>query len=246
MMRVLGVEDRAIALLRARRNLTVVTIVASLAVMGVFAFTTPTDDRGESMAQVLLVAALLLPLLIGHGMISGDLRTGVAMLWLQKPVHPVAYFARRAVEVTALSVLVILALWGAGTTMVAAAAGLEDARSLLSAAPAVVLFAVCASTLLFGISAWGIQVDSMLVVATFFVSVLTLVQAEWIGDKFAWVLLPMESMMNVADFLSDGTANEGVGKSLLLVGRFLVVWVLIGTAGLFYSTRSPLPKEAAR
>lgn len=246
MSSVSGFERRAIALLRARRNLVVVTVAASLVTAAVFALALATEDRVAAISQVLLFAAVLLPLIVGHGMISGDLRTGVAMLWLQKPLHPVAYFASRAIEVTALSTLLILALWGVGSAITAWGSGLAEARDFLAFAPSVVLIGICASILLFGFSAWGIQVDSMLAVACFFGSLFTVMQGGLLAKSLAWIVLPVEALGVVTQFLSGEVPRGDLGQSLLILGRFLLIWILIGTAGLFVSTRSPLPKEVSR
>jgi hypothetical protein len=246
MSRGLGVEIRAIALLRSRRNLVVVAGVAPVVVSIVFAVTLASNELLAATARVLGLGTVLLPLIVGHGMISGELRSGVAMLWLQKPVQPLAYFARRAFEIATLSVLLILSSWGAVAVILAGASDLEAVRNLLSVLPGVVLMVVCGCTLLFGVSAWGIQVDSMIAAVLFLGSAFSVLLGGVPGKSLAWIAVPIEALGIVGQHLSREAVNGHVGKSLLLVGRFLLTWTLIGTAGLFFSTRSPLPKEVAR
>ena len=54
-----------------------------------------------------------------------------------------------------------------GWAIAAACAGVAAGRELLSAAPAMVLLSVCLCAILFGFSAWGIQTDTLFVVAFF-------------------------------------------------------------------------------
>ena len=112
-------ESRAVALQRARWRLLAVTAVATLAMTWLFAAALVPEDRGRAIFQVLTFGSVLLPMIVGHGMIAGDLRSGVALLWLQKPVHPIPFFMRRALDVTLLGVTLVLALWGAGASFTA-------------------------------------------------------------------------------------------------------------------------------
>jgi hypothetical protein len=238
-------EQRAIALLRSRAILVGVTAAASLAMAAAFGFALHPDDRREAMYQVLGYGAFLMPLLVGHGMISGDLRSGVAMLWLQKPVRPVLFFQVRALEVSALSLALVAAVLGGGASIVALAAGLGAARELLSSVPSALLAATCLCALLFGFSGWGARTDSLFVVVFVVATALWMATGQPVSDLVAWIALPVDALSAVGSFLA-GRPEEDVGKSALLVGRFLVLWAAIGTVGLLVTTWSPLPKEASR
>jgi hypothetical protein len=194
---------------------------------------------------VIAFAAALVPLILGHGIVSDDLRTGVAMLWLQKPVRPVRFFALRACEVTALAVAVALAFWGTGAGLIAAAVGPAPARELLAATPGVVVLVICISTLTFAFSAWGTRADSLLVLAFLFASTYSLVLGGAGTAALEWVALPVEAIGVFARSLGGATLPD-LSDALLEVGRFLLLWALVGVGGLVVSTRSPLPREIAR
>ena len=110
MTRALPIEQRWIALLRARGTLLGAVVLGGLGLSSLTASGVGTEPQPDSVFQVILYAAVLPSLILGQGMISGDLRSGVALLWLQKPVGPVRFFLRRGCEVTALSVAVALAV----------------------------------------------------------------------------------------------------------------------------------------
>jgi hypothetical protein len=245
MTRALQVEVRALALLRSRVKLLGLAALACLGTASVLACVLEGDERQESVLEVLAFGGILLPLIAGHGMISGDLRSGVAMLWLQKPVSPVLHFVRRALEVTALGAVLVMAFWGVGSAITAACAGVAAGRELLSAAPAMLLLSVCLCAILFGFSAWGIQTDTLFVAAFFFASTLSLLAGGRLAELLGWLALPVEALGTVAEVLG-GERREHVGQAFLLLARFLAVWVGIGVAGLVVSTRSPLPREVSR
>jgi hypothetical protein len=211
----------------------------------VFGLALHPDDRREAMYEVIAYGALLMPLILGHGMISGDLRSGAAMLWLQKPVHPVLYFQARVLEVTGLALLLVLAVLGAGASITAWSVGAEAARELLAGVPTVLLVTACLCVVLFGFSGWGARTDSLFVVVFFVASVVSMAAGSWIAGWIGWIAPPVDAFSVVGDSLA-GHAQEEVGKSALLIARFILLWAAIGTVGLLVSTRSPLPKESSR
>jgi hypothetical protein len=244
-MRALAIERRWISLLRSRRTLLGVVVLGGLAVSGILGVAVPPGLRAESVFQVTAYAAVLVPLILGQGMISADLRSGVSLLWLQKPVDPVLFYFRRACEVTALSVALALAVWGAGACVLVASAGPEPARELLSAAPGLVLIVVCVSALTFAFSSWGTPADGLLVVVFFFASTFSLLIGGRVTAALEWIALPVEAIGAFARGVTGEPAAD-LGGAALEVGRFLLVWGLVGGAGLEVSTRSPLPRDAAR
>jgi hypothetical protein len=238
-------EARAVALLRARWRLLAVTAGASLCTAAVFAVALEREDRLDAIAEALAVAELLLPLIVAHGMISGDFRSGVALLWLQKPISPLLFYVRRALEVTLLGVALMLALWGVGTSIAAASLGLDAGRQMLSAAPTGILFVLGVSAILFGFSAWGVQADTLLTAAFVVASTFSLLAGGILAEMLVWVALPVDAIGTLGGVLT-GEDTEGARAAALHFARFLGMWAGIGCAGLLYSTRSPLPKEASR
>ena len=241
----LGAEARAVALLRGRWRLLAVTAVGALSTAAVFGAALPPEDRPRAIFEVLVFGAMLLPMIAGHGMISGDLRSGVALLWLQKPVSPVLFFLRRALEVTAVGVTLVLALWGTGALIAGISSGVEGGRELLSAAPGTLLLVVCVCALLFGFSAWGIPTDTLFAAAFFFASTFSLLAGGPITGSLMWIALPVDPIAALARILA-GRGGAGGGEAFLLYVRFVVIWAAFGTVGLVVSTRSPLPREVSR
>jgi hypothetical protein len=241
-MRSSALERRWIALIRSRLVLLGVAGLGSLATEVVFGVALPADQRARAIGQIVMFGCALLVPILAHGMISADLRSGVAMLWLQKPVRPVAFYAQRGAEVTALAVALVLVLWGTGTALIAASVGLDAARGVLASAPGAALLVVSVCALTFAFSAWGVPTDSLLALVGLVAGTLALAAGGPLVPVLEWIAVPVDPIMD----LMRGRSAFPLGETLWRVGRFLVLWGLLGVAGLAVSTRSPLPKESAR
>ena len=244
-MRASSVERRWIALIRSRLMLLAVPAGGCLAIAVLFALLLDGNQRGPAIMQMVAFACALVTLILAHGMISADIRSGVAMVWLQKPVRPVPFFAIRAAEVTALATALVLSLWGVGAALVAWTNGPDAALELLHGVPGVVLLVVCACTLTFALSAWGVPTDSLLALLLLIGGTFWLLTEGPFASAVEGVAVPVDA---IAAFVRGFSSTSAIpfGQALWQVGRFLVVWGLIGVAGLVVTTRSPLPRDLSR
>jgi hypothetical protein len=241
-MRPSALERRWFALIRSRLTLLGVAGLGSLAAAFVFALALPEDQRLEAIGQVVMFGCALVVPILAHGMISADLRSGVAMLWLQKPVRPLGFYASRGAEVTALAVVTVLALWGTGSALIAASVGLDAARGVLASAPGAVLLVVCICALTFAFSSWGVPTDSLFALVVFVAGTLSLAAGGPLVPALEWLAVPVDPIMD----LMSGRSAVPLWETFWRVARFLGLWVAVGVAGLALSTRSPLPNDSAR
>jgi hypothetical protein len=235
-------EIRAFALLRARVWVVGSVWLATLVITGTLAWGAP---EVHEAAEVLHMAAVLLPTLVCHGVVAGDLRSGVALLWLQKPVDPVRFYARRGLDVCALALVLQLALCGGAASLATLGSGAEAGRILLSATPMSLLWVVCIGVVVVSTSAWGTPLDVLVPFCLLYLTMLGLLDGGLLGDVMAWIGVPLEGIATLGRFFATGVAQE-VGTSAIRLTRFLLVWASFGALGLFVTTRSPLPRESTR
>jgi len=237
---------RVLALLRARRAILAVACVGQLAAVVALALGLG-PGAADGARQTLAVAALIVPLLLTHGVVSAELRSGVAMLWLQKPVQPVRLYLVRWVEVALLALLVVLVLAGATALLMAALSTPGSARLVLEVTPTLLLLTLCISTLVFAFSGWGAHLDSLLAVGFFFYfAILTLrFRDGWLAQATSWVAFPMDGI-RVLGVAVIGDTNGGLATALFEVGRFLALWVAVGSVGVAVKARSPLARDTTR
>jgi hypothetical protein len=244
MGRAAGWEIRAVALLRARVFVVGTLCSATLLIAGALAWSLG-DGQASEVPEVLLISAVLLPTVVCHGVVSGDLRSGVALLWLQKPVEPVRFYMRRGLDVCVLSLVLQLALCGAGALVATLGSGAGGGRLVLLATPMTLVWAICIGVVVVSASAWGTQLDGLVPLCLLYLTALGLLDQGLLGDLVAWIGVPLEAIATLGRGVAAGV-GEGVGTSLARVARFLLLWVLFGVLGLLVTTRSPLPREVAR
>jgi hypothetical protein len=240
-----GVETRAAALLRSRAAPIAITAGGGLLLTALLTLVLEPDRAAGPVGMVTASLTLLVPMIVAHGMISGDLRSGSALLWLQKPVHPVGFYLVRGVEVTALAILLLLVLSGGCALIVSLAAELPAGAEILREIPFRLLMATCLCAMVFAFSAWGVQMDTLFALVYFIVTVFSTALAGPLAQGLAWTVVPVNEMQSVSSALL-GSPGEGVGRAAFVIGRFLLIWGLFGAAGLGVSTRSPIPSEPTR
>jgi hypothetical protein len=180
-------------------------------------------------------------------MISDDLRSGVATLWLQKPVRPVVFYAMRGIEVSFVALLLVAVLCGAAAILLFVVGATEVARSVLGSAPILLLSSLWLCAMVFAFSGWRVPLDSLVVVVFCFASLFwILVRFEPGPDpaRLPWFLPPLDDLGTLADAIR-GDPVHGVGRAILMSARFLLLWGLIGLAGLSVTTRAPFPRDAS-
>jgi hypothetical protein len=238
-----GFEVRAAALLR--RRLSALAVLAALSLAVAAAVLLLSGDEGRA-ATPLLFAAFLPPLVLAHGMVSGDLRSGVALLWLQKPVGPVRFYLGRWLDVTATVALVSLALIGVGAALAGLVLDGAAARRVFELTPILLLWGVLVCSGVFGFSAWGTSLDSTCLLVLLIVSGVTGLMAPDLLGRIHWLALPLDEMMAFGrDSRGDPLRALARRESVAFL-RFVVVWVGVGSLGAAVTTRHPFPREASR
>ena len=234
---------RLTALLRAKAVLLGASAVGTLATVAYLSHWRPESPR--SVLTVLGFASFLVGSLVPHGTVAHELRSGVALLWLQKPVAPLGFYGRRGLEVVSLSVLLMLALVGASALLAALLAAPETGRTILSGSPTLVLLTISLSLLVFAFSAWGTSLDAFLAFFVFYSSALTGADGGLLGETVRWVGFPLEQVAAVGGLLQREVV-EDVAVLLARLGCFLLFWGGLAALGIALTTRSPLPRESSR
>jgi hypothetical protein len=237
-------EARATALFRRHAVLLGGVVLGTLVIIAVVARSRGAE-RPAAIPGVLGLVAVLAPAILAHGAVSTDLRSGVALLWLQKPVDPIRFYLLRGLEVLGLSVVIVLTVSGAGALLATLLAGPETGHVVMTAIPLNILFAASTSVLAFAFSAWGTSLDALLAFFVFYFSGVALAEPGLLRDVLAWVGFPLESAATITRYFSLGE-TENLAWSLARVLVFLTTWTLLAGLGLLVTTRSPLPTESAR
>jgi hypothetical protein len=194
---------------------------------------------------VLVGAGLLFAPVVAHGAVSNDFRSGVALLWLQKPVSAVHFYLRRGLDAVSLAVLLAFVLQGSAALLVALVTTPEIGREVIRAMPLTALFTLALTTLVFAFSSWGTTLDALLGFFVFYLSGLAALDDGLLGTMGAWVGFPLESVATLGRFLSAGP-TDNVWPSLGRFLGFLAIWWVVAAAGIAFKARSPLPRDSSR
>ena len=247
-------EARARARLRARTGVLGAAAAAHTVAVVAFAATLGAE-AGSAVTDLVLVGGVALALVLTSGVVSGELRSGVALLWLQKPVSPLRFYLARWSEAAALVLLCGLAVSGWSALVTLGLAGPDAGREVLVAAPGVLVLALCLAAVVFACSGWGAHPDVVLAI----VLVLYLVwldvgaargwgaAAGWEPARtvVGWAALPIDELERLSDFFA-GHGTAGAADAAAETIGHLLFWVAVGCAGTAVTTRSPLPREQAR
>jgi hypothetical protein len=236
-------EARAAALLGRHVSLLGGVMIGAIAIVAVLARTHA--DRPAAIPSFLLAAGILASVILAHGAVSSDLRSGVALLWLQKPVNPVRFYLRRGLDLLGLSIVVTSALCGSAALLASFIAGAENGRTVITGLPLTILFAVSATALVLAFSAWGTSLDALLAFFVFYASGMALAEPGALQGVLTWVGFPLESIATINRWFSMGD-TENLALSIVRFLVFLASWLALACLGLFVTTRSPLPRESAR
>ena len=175
------------------------------------------------------------PFIFVAGVVSGDLRTGVARLWLQKPVDPVAFYLCRFVERFLVSLAAALLALGA-IRLATAALGESDEVGLLLARLPYVLVLACVT---FGFSSWISRGSTL--VAIGFLSAGAVAQQvalpDLLGRPWNWlfeaILVPIPAMGEFRDFLVG--VSDAVWIPVAQILAYSIGWTALGALGVWYT-----------
>lgn len=237
-------ETRVAALLEARSLLLAAVSLGAVVFVGI-ASRTGNDDAAEAVATVLVGAGLLLAPVVTHGAVSSDLRSGVALLWLQKPVNAVRFYLTRGLDVVSLAVLLSVVLQGGAALLAALLTIPEVGHEVLRAMPLTVLFTCALATLVFAFSSWGTALDALLGFFVFYLSGLAVLDDGPLRMVTGWVGFPLEAVATLGRFFSTGD-TASLWPSLARFTGFLAAWTCVAAIGIAFRTRSPLPHESSR
>jgi hypothetical protein len=237
-------EARATALL-GRQPVLVGGLVLGTLVTSAVVARTRAAAQPLAIPAILYVLAVLLPAVLAHGAVSADLRSGVALLWLQKPVDPLRFYLGRGLDVIVSSVLLLVALSGAAALLATWLADAEVGRLVINGIPMLVLVGTAVAVLVFAFSAWGTSLDALLAFFVFYVTGLLLVEQGLLHDVVTWVGFPVESTANIGRYFTTGRTVD-LALSVARFTLFVSCWTSIAILGLLVTTRSPLPRESAR
>ena len=216
--RLLPWPNRTLLHLRAHGGPLSVVFVVGLGFLGL---TSAVGVGSSGITQ--LVIALGTPLVLSSGGLG--VRSGTAMLWVQKPVAPVRHYLATALQSVAISVgmvLILLVVLGA----VGLRLGIELPPNPLRVLCTLALFSLMTASMACGASVWLAPIGWLVALAiwgfTLFIQV-RLVQAPDLSSQLwvQWVLAllpPSESIIG--------------GRALARVFLYAVIWVGVGALGL--------------
>lgn len=196
----------------------------------------------ESWIHTYSLLCLTFPFIFVAGVVSADFRTGVARLWLQKPVDPVRFYLCRFGERFLVSLTCALLTLGA-IRLATAALGESDEIGLLLGRLPYVLVLACVT---FGCSCWISRGSTL--VAIGFVSAGAVGQQmalpDLLGRPWNWLfqatLVPIPAMREFRDFLVG--VSDAVWIPLAQILAYSIGWTALGALGVWYTvTKGRLP-----
>ena len=243
--------DRGEALLRARGGILVAGALCLLTftILGSTLGGRTRPDIEVQGTALLLAAALVTTLTVG-GVVSLELRQGIALLWIQKAGSPTGYYVGRLLEGISLALLLSLAAAG-GQAGVLAILGAEWDHFLRVTVPALLPLVLILAVLTWTVSGAGARGDGT---AAILLLLGWLVGGELLASQEGVLALLGEGLRATAPPLEavEALRQWGRGTQVAWWGttiRFLVwcscvmaVGVLVLTARL----RRPFPVEQSR
>lgn len=226
---------RAVLLIRSRLKALVLTVLAIQVTEFRGLTSGETSAMLESWIDTYSLLCLAFPFLFMAGVVSGDFRTGVARLWLQKPVDPVAFYLCRFVERFLVSLtFALLAL--AAIRLAAAALGESNEVGLLLARLPYVPVLACVT---FGFSSW-ISRGSTLVAIGFLSAGAVARQValpDLLGRPWNWlleaILVPIPALREFRDFLVGTSDAFWIPSAQILA--YSIGWTALGALGVWYA-----------
>ena len=189
----------------------------------------------ESFRDIFLFLCLALPLIFASGVVSGDIRSGMARLWLQKPIEPARFYLSRFLEGLLVSLVFALLALGATRLGTAALGQPDETSQLLRYLPYVLIFAC----VVFGFSSWISRGSTL--VAIGFVSAGAVAQQMALPDLlvrpwnwlFEAILVPTPAVREFRDFLVGASDAVWIPSARILA--YSIGWTALGALGVWYT-----------
>ena len=196
----------------------------------------------SSLGDIFGILCLALPLIFASGVVSGDFRSGMTRLWLQKPIEPVRFYLSRFLEV--LLVSMVFALLALGATRLGTAALGEPAETgrLLGYLPYVPVFAC----VVFGFSCWMSRGSTLVAIGFLSAGAMANEMAfvDLLGRPWNWlfeaILVPIPAMRGFRDFVAGVSDAFWIPSAQILA--YSIGWTALGALGVWYAVnRGRLP-----
>ena len=189
----------------------------------------------ESFNDIFLLLCFALPLIFVSGVVAGDFRSGMARLWLQKPIEPVRFYLSRFLEGLLVSLVFALLALGATRLGTAALGQPDESSQLLGYLPYVLIFAC----VVFGFSSWMAR-GSTLVAIGFLgagAGARGMGLTDLLGRPWNWlfeaILVPIPALRGFRDFLVGTSDAFWIPSAQILA--YSIGWTALGALGVWYT-----------
>lgn len=189
----------------------------------------------ESFRDIFLFLCLALPLVFASGVVSGDFRSGMARLWLQKPIEPVRFYLSRFLEGLLVSLVFALLALGATRLGTAALGQPDETSQLLGSLPYVLIFAC----VVFGLSCWIARGSTLVAIGFLAAGAVAreMGSTDLLGRPWNWlveaILVPIPALRDFRDFLAGTSDAFWIPSSQILA--YSIGWTALGALGVWYT-----------
>lgn len=234
--------------LHTRRLAVVILGIGTLATVASVLVFRPHGELTTAAATLTVIGvAVIAGIVFTEGVVSRDLHTGAALLWLQKPIRPELYYLGRFAESLLGALLFVLAMASAVAGLVAAASD-TDVDRLLVVVPAALVATIVYGSLTFAFSGLGVRRDGIGPVAITLFAVVPVSQYSLDPGHFSsfWkalevVLPPGRAWLQLLSFLLGHPAPD-LPASLAWIAAYCAVTMAIGVGGVAWTMRSPFTR----
>ena len=235
------ISRRIVLSFRLRAKAFTITLSAIAISQAPFLFGGP-ESIARSLMTAYTILCLALPVIFVSGVVSGDLKSGIVRIWLQKPIDPVVYYLCRFLE--ELSVALVLTLLALGLTRLGISAlGQEPVAigELLDALPLTLIVGAMA----FSFSVWLPRASALGTIA--FAAAAFMAGAslpELLGRPWNWladaVLIPATALEDIRNFALGN--SDAVWIPLARIVAYSIGWTALGALGVWHTvTKGKLP-----
>lgn len=240
--------DRGEAMLRTRGGVVAVGAVVSLVALLILPTGRGPEDADAAVTLLLMEIAVLAALL-PSGMVSGELRRGIALLWIQRRGLTELHYLGRVAEVLLLTLLWGLAIMGLQGLLFSLVGG-DAVRFLASSAPAIPAVVLLVGIPTFALSCSGVQGEGLGALALLggWLAAPSLLPSDGLPGLVARVVEATSPPVEILQGLRGwglGTDGPSPGE-----GAYFVVWVtavsVLGMLVLSRRLRMPFASEQSR
>jgi len=241
--------DRGEAVLRTRGGLLALVTVASLASLVLLPVRGYGPEDVDVAVTLFLWEVAVLTALLAAGLVSGELRRGISLLWIQKGGGTEVHYLGRLVETLLVTVLLGLVILGLQALLLLFLGG-DAIRFLAATAPAIPAVVMVVGVPVFALSCSGLQGDgwAALVLLAIWIAAPVLLPQEGVSGVVARGLEVTSPPLGIVVGLREWGLGSGAPSLLEGVGFF--VWIAgVGLVGMLLLTlrlRNPFPTEQSR